>query len=84
MPVFGWTLADLIARKKQLLPVCAAKLVAQTADGLAAAHEKGIMHRDIRPSILLLDDGGSLVFVSDFGIACRTGADEVAGGSAAG
>jgi tetratricopeptide (TPR) repeat protein len=40
----------------------------QVADALAYAHSQGVLHRDVKPSNLLLDDRGA-VWVSDFGVA---------------
>lgn len=47
----------------------------QTAAGLAAAHEKGLIHRDIKPGNILLEKSGQRVKLTDFGLA-RT-AEEV-------
>lgn len=52
-------------------------LMCQAAEGLAHAHQQGVVHKDIRPSNLLLDgadaaasiDGGSEVKITDFGLA---------------
>lgn len=41
----------------------------QIADGLEAAHEKGIIHRDIKPPNIMLEDGLQRVRITDFGLA---------------
>lgn len=66
--VEGTTLAALVQRDGALLPEVAAGLLRQAADALAAAHGAGIVHRDVKPSNILVTPDGQ-VKLSDFGIA---------------
>jgi eukaryotic-like serine/threonine-protein kinase len=66
--VDGETLADLIARRGVIPAREAAALGAQAARALAAAHDAGLVHRDVKPHNLLLDRDGTLK-LGDFGIA---------------
>jgi serine/threonine protein kinase/tetratricopeptide (TPR) repeat protein len=53
-----------------------AELVAQAADALEYAHSMGVVHRDVKPANLLLDDAGHL-WVTDFGLAKLSTAAEL-------
>lgn len=66
--VEGTTLAGLVQQRGALDPAQAAAIVGQAADALSAAHEAGIVHRDVKPSNMLVTHDGQ-VKLSDFGIA---------------
>jgi len=66
--VDGVTLADEVHRRGPLPADEVAELGRQACAGLAHAHERGVVHRDVKPQNLLLDRGGTLK-VADFGIA---------------
>lgn len=72
--VGGGSARDLLLAVRTLPPRDALTITAETLDALAAAHERGVSHRDVKPDNVLLDHAwtaGSTgdVRVSDFGIA---------------
>ena len=70
--VDGVTVADLVGEYGPLPEAWAANIAAQTAAVLAAAHERGICHRDLKPTNLMLCPDGA-VKVLDFGLALLQG-----------
>lgn len=64
----GRTLADLLHDEGPLPWDEALALAARVGDALHAAHQRGLVHRDVKPSNVLLGDG-DVVKVTDFGIA---------------
>jgi eukaryotic-like serine/threonine-protein kinase len=66
--VDGETLKSLIDREGPLPVDRALTLVHQVARGLAFAHEQGVVHRDVKPHNVLIDEDG-VAKVTDFGIA---------------
>jgi serine/threonine-protein kinase len=64
----GQSLAHKLAAEKKLPPETAVEYARQICRALKYAHEKDILHRDIKPQNILLGPGGR-VFVTDFGIA---------------
>lgn len=64
----GGTLRGLMRTRGRLDERAAADVAAQIADGLEAAHLRGVLHRDLKPDNILLDENGRPK-LADFGIA---------------
>ncbi|HEX8200127.1 MAG TPA: serine/threonine-protein kinase, partial [Isosphaeraceae bacterium] len=67
--VEGESLGDRLRRQGALPPPEAARIVREVALGLEQAHRKGVVHRDVKPSNILLDGATGRAKLTDFGIA---------------
>ncbi|MFK7735975.1 MAG: protein kinase [Pirellulaceae bacterium] len=65
----GGSLQQRIDREGPLEPKEAVVVALQIARGLAAAHSRGVVHRDVKPANVLLDTGVERAMVTDFGLA---------------
>jgi predicted Ser/Thr protein kinase len=70
--VRGEDLRHLLTREKTLPPATAVRLIAEVAQGVAAAHSAGVLHRDLKPENILLPASGTGPKILDFGVAKMT------------
>jgi serine/threonine protein kinase len=70
----GESLQDRLDREGPLEMTEVVRIGMQTAAGLAAAHAQGLIHRDVTPANLLLENGLAKVKITDFGLARMTDA----------
>jgi serine/threonine-protein kinase len=76
--VNGETLGTRVRRAGPLAADEALKILQQVAWALGHAHAHGIVHRDVKPDNVLLEQGTGRALVTDFGIAGAAGAEEAA------
>jgi eukaryotic-like serine/threonine-protein kinase len=77
----GGTLSEQIEESGPFEAGKAAAVAAQIAEALGTAHERGVIHRDIKPQNVLMGSSGDLK-VTDFGIARASGASSAVFGTA--
>ncbi len=74
--VEGESLAAVVERQEQLPVPDVVRIVRQAAEALAAAHEAGLVHRDIKPDNIMLEGRDRHVLLMDFGISRAMDQDE--------
>ncbi len=72
--VAGQSLKEYVTDKGKLGVIEVIRLSAQISQGLAAAHARGVIHRDVKPANVMLHEGATRVRLMDFGLA-RVGFD---------
>ncbi len=79
----GETLAEYLKRETRMTAADALPVAVQTASGLAAAHEAGVLHRDLKPGNIILVPGTKRVraVITDFGLALRSSSDSSRSGA---
>ena len=75
--VRGGDVRSLLAESGPLPPARVAEIISQVSSALDAAHERGLVHRDVKPANMLLDSGAGSgrpdhVYLSDFGLSKGT------------
>jgi hypothetical protein len=73
------SLAEVLLDRESLPAEDVARIGAQVASALAAAHAEGVVHRDVTPGNVLLGESG-VAKIADFGISRATGESAVTGG----
>jgi serine/threonine-protein kinase len=69
--VDGETLRERVERSGPLPPRLALKMMQEVAWALAYAHQRGVIHRDVKPDNIMIERGTERALVTDFGIAVR-------------
>jgi serine/threonine protein kinase len=70
MPLLqGESLDDRLSRAKRLPPAEVIRIGREVAEGLAAAHARGLVHRDVKPANIWLEGSQARVKILDFGLA---------------
>jgi WD40 repeat protein/DNA-binding SARP family transcriptional activator len=76
----GGSVEQLLLEKEPIEPERAASILDQVAAALSAAHRQGVVHRDVKPGNVLLDEEGN-AYLTDFGVALDVGSPERSSGT---
>jgi len=82
--VDGETLRERVERTGPLAPRLALKVMQEVAWALGYAHQRGVIHRDVKPDNIMIERATDRALVTDFGIAVRGRAGEGGGGEVVG
>lgn len=81
--VRGKDLKELIKDEGPVSPDEAVRIISQLSSALEYVHDSGIVHRDVKPSNIIVDERNGHVYLSDFGIAKARDASQALTGSSA-
>ena len=82
--VDGETLRERVERSGPLSPRLAMRVMQEVAWALGYAHQRGVIHRDIKPDNIMLERASERAIVTDFGIALGTNDANQSGGAVIG
>ncbi len=75
--VEGTNLKQAVVSEGRLEPARAVAVIEQVAAALSAAHERGLVHRDVKPGNVLIEESTGRVYLTDFGLAKTLGDGDI-------
>ncbi len=75
--VEGTNLKQAVMSEGRLEPARAVAVIEQVAAALSAAHERGLVHRDVKPGNVLIEESTGRVYLTDFGLAKTLGDGDI-------
>lgn len=77
--VRGESLSERVAHSGPLPPATAVRLIQEVAWGLGYAHSNDVIHRDVKPDNILIEQASGRAMIADFGVAHAAGASRLTG-----